>query len=1130
MKNNLLKSLAISLLLLVFPMKQHGQSFQASNQPSVIEFDITKIDLFEERIFFAYHLLEDYRFNVILGEQDGVFLISADESQEGLPLQEAFTEFSTGNALAFSKMDKVQAAEVTNELKGQMPKEVVASLMMDYYAKSRQNNLCANADPFCTDNGLYQFPAGVNAGSGESGPDYGCLSTKPNPAWYYMRIGNPGNINIYMYSTPSEDIDFCCWGPFDDPTSPCPNGLTSAKIVSCSYSPNATETCAIPSSAQTGKYYILIITNYSNHSCNISFQKQSGTGTTDCGIMPPLVENGGPYCVGETIQLSGNAQAGATYSWTGPGGWTATGQNVTRPNCTMAMAGTYTCTISVGTATNSADTQVQIFAQPTANFNYTSVCKGNPTQFTSTCTTNPSGQQITSYQWNFGDGQSSTQQSPTHTYASPGNYTVTLNVSCGNGQCTSTKTQTVPVYAEPVANAGNDQNVVYGGTVTLTGSGGVGTFNYHWEPANMVTNPNSQITQTVALTANQTYTLTVTNPQGNCSSTDQVTVHIEGSNMTATASATPSSICLGETSQLRAQAGGGTGNYSYMWSPTTGLSAPNTATPTAQPTQTTTYTCQVSDGITTQNVSATVTVNMPEHSEETVYICPDEIYDFYGQPCQAEGDYIHETTTLQGCEKTITLHLHHYPTYENGHTDFVSICPGESYNFHGQSHNMSGMYPATLESMHGCDSVVWLSLTVYPANDTILVDPTICTSQTYNFHGTLYDQDGQIAYFDTTDNHGCLLVEKLVLSVGPYQIPPMQNEYICYEHNSNPEFYWDKTNQIYTQDTYDEIILPDPNGGCDIKYRLNLQFHEKFYDKEYVSTCDQYYWSVTGQTYYETNHNIVHTFEDIVNPEFVCEGKYILDLTIDDSSESEIWRDNQCDSYDWQFGWNNEIYTFTTGGDYTKTIETNWGCDSTVTLHLGLDYTPDFPQVEGKSWVVGGSEFQYTIEKYWVDIDPRSTHSTTWSIEGPNHSSFNKWDYVPFGPNNDSCLLYIYTFELDTIQLVARTNSAFCGTFEHSKPIICGYHGTEEHLLPIQAEVYPNPNDGDMTLSFDHMLGDVTVKVYDMTGTMVDRIQVYNGFERQTHPYHCGHLSKGVYFFSFTSREGTITKKVIIMD
>ena len=248
-------------------------------------FNITDIANYDERVYFLYNLVNDNRFDVINGEANGMFIISATSAS--LDLEEAVNDFVYNNNIEFGLMDKVQAADVANAYKSSLPSGFVNSLMMDMYIQSRENNMCEFADPFCTDNGMYEFPAGVNAGSGETGPDYDCLYTQPNPAWYYMRIGDAGAMDIHMYSTPQVDIDFCCWGPFDDPTSPCPYGLTDDKVVSCSYSTSWTEHCMIPASAQTGEYYILVITNYSNQTCNINFSMVEGNGSTDCGILPP---------------------------------------------------------------------------------------------------------------------------------------------------------------------------------------------------------------------------------------------------------------------------------------------------------------------------------------------------------------------------------------------------------------------------------------------------------------------------------------------------------------------------------------------------------------------------------------------------------------------------------------------------------------------------------------------------------------------------------------------------------------------------------------------------------------------------------------------------------------------------
>ncbi len=1236
----LLRLLGLFLLLLAIPANSWAQDSNLTQQVQLKEyengflFNVFEIPNVEERVQLASALATSDTWICNPTDHPGELYIRPNSSYADIPIYAEFDYLRMVLKKEYeelSSLPKEDFSEIFQSWANNISADFYNFLISDHLDRA---NHCMDAEPFCTTD-VYNFPA-LNSGYSWSGPNYGCLGNSPtshHSFWYYMRVGVAGNITIKIQA--SFDVDFALWGPFSNETAPCPTqaGQTGMLTATCSDCPNNTSSsanypygnlhdCSFDAAhveyahvvnGQVGQYYILLITNWAGGSGSITFQKYAGNGETDCTILPPLVSNNGPYCVGGTITLTGNAQAGATYNWSGPGNWTATGQTVTRPNCTLAMAGTYTCTIHVGSQSSSANTQVQVFAQPNANFTANNACVGNPVQFNNNSTTNPANQNM-SYQWNFGDGQTSNQQSPSHIYNTPGNYNVTLTVSTGGpctstksqsitvsalptpnftanavcqgnstqftnttttnppgqavtylwdfgdgqtstqqnpthqfatsgnhnvtltatsgGSCSNTKTNVVVVYPNPVANAGPDQTIQYGGVAQLNGSAGTGMFNYHWEPADKVVNPSAQSTQTIGLTESTVFTFTATHPTGGCTSSDQVSVLIEGSNMTATASASPTSICLGESSQLTATTVGGTGNYTYSWSPSIGLDNPLIANPIATPTETTTYTCTVSDGYTTMNVSTTVSINEQEYEEMDEYICPDETFSFYGQDYNQEGNYDYHTTTAQGCEKVITLHLHHYPSYDNAHTTTEYICAGESYPFHSHTYNTTGVYSETLETIHGCDSVVWLNLTVYPPNDTTLVDPSICISQTYNFHGTLYSQDGDIAYFDTIDNHGCLKVEKLVLSVGEYQMPPVEYVYECYAHDDSPSYYWDKSGQTYTQNTYDEVILPDPQGGCDYKYRLNLKFHQEFYHTETMTVCDSYDWPIVpGSHYTSTNHHIVSSVHTGGGPNFNCDSTYVLDLTVNHATESQISIPNQCDQYDWQFGWNGETYSYNEAGTYTHTIPTVHGCDSTVTMNLQLDYSPSFPKVEGHAWVVGGSEFQYTIENYAIQIHPRSTHSTDWGLYNPDGSPFNKWDLVPYD-NGDKCLLYIYTFERDSIELRAHTQSTgdcACGEYTKSLWIHCSYHDVNENTAPCKADIYPNPNKGSMTLSFENMFGEVTVKVHDLTGTLVDAFLLNNSHEKHTHQYDASRLSEGMYFFTLSSKEGTITKKVIIM-
>ena len=1133
--NKLIKLFVAALLLALLPLKSMAQPNRTTVNEPTISFDITNIANFDERVFFLYNLMTDGRFDVIHGEQDGFFVISASNSYEGINLAETFADFREQNASDFSSMSKEQAAEVAAEYKGALPFEFVSSLMMDYYIRSRQNNTCANADPFCTDNGMYEFPAGVNAGSGESGPDYDCLYTTPNPAWYYMRILNPGNIDIYMYSTPSVDIDFCCWGPFTDPSSPCPNGLTSNKVVSCSYAAAHTEHCLIPATAQTGEYYILVITNYSNQTTNISFSKVAGTGTTDCGILPPLVSGGGPYCVGETIYLTAQGQAGATYSWTGPGGFTSTQQNPTRPNCTLNMAGPYTCTISVGSQSNSATTEaVVIYPQPTANFNYTSVCRGTPTQFTSTSTTNPSGQQIQSFQWNFGDGQTGSGQNVTHTYANAGNYTVTLTTSCGNGHCTSTKTQTVPVYAAPVASATATPNtVMYGGTATLTASAGTtGSFNFHWEPANMVVNPNAQTTQTVALQATQTFTVTVTNPQGGCSSTAQVTVSMEGSNMTALASADAYELCEGESTTLHVQPSGGTGNYTFNWTPANTLSNPTSQNPVATPpVGTTTYTCTVSDGITNQNVNVTIMVHPNEESDIYQTICENDIYNFFGEDLQTPGVYDHTIQTQYGCDSTIHLHLNNWDIYETPITDH--FCQGEHYMFFDQALSASGIYYHMLESVHGCDSIIKLNLIQDPSYEVELWESTCEGGPGYYYQGD-YLQPSTYPYtylFETT--LGCDSVVMLHVDQSDYN-SKTYNVSLC-----ATEYTWASNGVTYyeTGTYYDTLSYA---GLCDSTLVLNLELRPSYSIEERQTSCDSYRWQ--NDTYnvdITFDHSTVYT-HPYVNS-YGCDSEVTLYLTINNHDEVDAPDVEACDEYFWDPQGHEITYTdhedlvYTMSGTYHRTYQNQYGCDSLVSQTITLGYTPHPTQIYPMDatdtvphWVVTATEFQINAYDFnlW-DTNPNCHWDTVaWSCdEAPD------WVLEPFGDHGQCCKVYVLNRVDDTIWLKAHAFNRCAPQegIEQKYWLICSFYGIEEFGSNLSNfDVIPNPNNGQMQLKFEYLTGKVNIKVYDMKGTLIDSFETYNNNGPSSFLYNMKNKSEGIYFFVATSKEGTVSKKVVI--
>ncbi len=184
-----------------------------------------------------------------------------------------------------------------------------ASILLFPALLSAQGANCAQMEPFCSDFGA-SFPASTNT-QAESGNQYGCLGTQPNPAWYYLQISQSGYLEITMTNSNNVDIDFIVYGPYPNLQSAqsdcgsfqseetfcpfsgvCPNGVPCSGFdgcvdgdgVDCSYNPQATEVADIPD-AQIGEVYVFLITNFSNQPTDIFVNQTGGVASTDCSIV-----------------------------------------------------------------------------------------------------------------------------------------------------------------------------------------------------------------------------------------------------------------------------------------------------------------------------------------------------------------------------------------------------------------------------------------------------------------------------------------------------------------------------------------------------------------------------------------------------------------------------------------------------------------------------------------------------------------------------------------------------------------------------------------------------------------------------------------------------------------------------
>ncbi len=160
--------------------------------------------------------------------------------------------------------------------------------------------------------------------------------------------------------------------------------------------------------------------------------------------------NNGPVCEGSSLDLIAATITGATYSWTGPNGFTSSQQNPTvDTNATGSMSGAYLLTASVNGCSSVPDTTIVIInlaptgLQPNSNG---PICEGASLDLSASSIAGAS------YSWTGPNGFISTQQNPTvnalATAAMNGNYEVTATL---NGCTSVAEATTVTVNAIPTA-------------------------------------------------------------------------------------------------------------------------------------------------------------------------------------------------------------------------------------------------------------------------------------------------------------------------------------------------------------------------------------------------------------------------------------------------------------------------------------------------------------------------------------------------------------------------------------------------------------------------------------------------------------------------------------------------------
>ena len=220
-----------------------------------------------------------------------------------------------------------------------------------------------------------------------------------------------------------------------------------------------------------------------------------------------VASSNSPICVGDTLKLTANTIANATYNWTGPNNF-ADQQNPTKTNITLADSGTYSVIITVNACSSIAattkvagepDLLLRPLHPPTAP-----VCTGGTLS-------------LFAYQYHqrnlanwTGPNNFTSQQNPTKanvTLADAGTYSVIATVNGCNSTAATTGVVINTTPSAPVASSNSP--ICAGDTVKLSAST-IANATYNWTGPNNFTNQQNPTTPNVTLTDSGTYSVIVT--------------------------------------------------------------------------------------------------------------------------------------------------------------------------------------------------------------------------------------------------------------------------------------------------------------------------------------------------------------------------------------------------------------------------------------------------------------------------------------------------------------------------------------------------------------------------------------------------------------------------------------------
>ncbi len=393
-----------------------------------------------------------------------------------------------------------------------------------------------------------------------------------------------------------------------------PSGGTGSSATNL---PAGTYTCTVTDVAGCSNTGVVTVNASSNPNVSIT-----SSSTISC--------NGGSN--GSATASASGGSGSYTYTWSPTGGNGSTASGLPAGTYTVFVTDGSGCTTSTSITLNQPGSGVSLSTSATSSVS----CNGGSNGSANASASGGSGSYT--YTWSPFGGNSSTASG-----LPAGTYTCTTTDA---GGCTATSIVTINQPAAAVGGSASSSPTPCGassGSATVTPSGGNGSYSYTWSPSG----GNSA---TASGLSSGNYNVTVQDGNG-CSAVIPVFVGTSGSSVAVSISATSSVSCFGGTNgSATANPSGGSGSYTYTWSPSGGNAQTASGLPAG------TYTCNITDGggCTATNV---VTISEPAAAvsgtgNATAATCGQSNGSASVNPSGGSGSYTYSWTPAGGTGST----------------------------------------------------------------------------------------------------------------------------------------------------------------------------------------------------------------------------------------------------------------------------------------------------------------------------------------------------------------------------------------------------------------------------------------------------------------------------------------------